>query len=533
LFRRVSLKPQISRTRPRVGVIGTGPGGLASALLLAASGVSVTMFERDASVGGRTRTLTTSQGYRFDLGPTFFLYPHVLSQIFAACGERLEDHVALVKLDPQYRLVFEGAGEIDATPDVDRLEAEIARIAPADARHVRRFMADNRAKLDRFKPVLEQSFCSRRDLVSPGLLSAVSYLRPFTSVDQDLRRFFADPRVRLAFSFQTKYLGMSPFRCPSLFTILSFLEYEHGVFHPMGGCGAVSDAMAAVAGRIGVDIRLSTPAERITYEGDRATGVEAGGRHHPFDAVVINGDFSRVVPGLVPERLRRRWPDAKVAKARLSCSTFMLYLGIEGGVGPLQHHTILLSRGYERNIREIDTGILPEEPSVYVQHAGATDPGMAPPGHTSLYVLVPVPNLRAGIDWAAEAPRYRRLVLDRLKLFGLDDLEPRIRYEKMMTPLDWRDDLAVHEGATFNLSHDLRQMLYFRPHNRFGHGLYLAGGGTHPGSGLPVIYEGARITAGLILEDLGLPDRLPHPFLSEQPAEDSPDLARAAYSPLP
>lgn len=487
---------------PRVAIVGAGPGGLAAALLLAAAGVSVTIFEKDGAVGGRTRTVTAPGGYRFDIGPTFFLYPRVLAEIFAACGERLEDHVQLKPLDPQYHLVFEGGGEIRATPDRDRLEAEIARLSPADARGVRRFFDENRSKLKAFRPVLERDFCHPGSIAAPAMLAALRHLRPHISVDGELRRYFSDPRVRLAFSFQTKYLGMSPFRCPSLFTILSFLEYEHGVFHPVGGCGAVSEAMAALARRMGVDVRLDTPVERLLYRGDRPVGVVAAGESFAADAVVVNGDFAHAVRRLVPEEHRRRWPDAKIDRARLSCSTFMLYLGIEGDVGPLEHHTILLSGAYERNIGEIGDGILSEEPSIYVQHAGRSDGGMAPPGHTSLYVLVPVPNLRAKIDWSAEAPRFRALILARLAALGLRDIESRIRYERMVTPTDWRDTYAINEGATFNLAHDLGQMLYFRPHNRLGRGLYLVGGGTHPGSGLPVIYEGARITTGLLLKDL-------------------------------
>jgi phytoene desaturase len=252
---------------------------------------------------------------------------------------------------------------------------------------------------------------------------------------------------------------------------------------------------------MGVDIRLNTPVDRILYDKGMAVGVEAGGERHAAGSVVVNGDFGHAMRRLVPEEMRPRWTDKKLDGAKLSCSTFMLYLGIEGDVGDLAHHTIFLARDYERNIREITGGILSEEPSIYVQHAGATDPTLAPEGHTSLYVLVPVPNLRSGIDWAREAPRYRKLALDRLKLLGIADIESRIRFERVVTPRGWQDEFSVFEGATFNLAHNLTQMLYFRPHNRFGRNVYLVGGGTHPGSGLPVIFEGARITTRLLLED--------------------------------
>lgn len=485
----------------RVAVVGAGPGGLAAALLLAKEGLPVTVFERASAVGGRTRTIHTEGGYTFDIGPTFFLYPRILADIFEACGERLEDHVELKRLDPQYHVIFEGGGRIRATPDLARLEEEVARLCPADARNIGRFLADNRKKLEAFRPVLEQAFSSPADLMTPAMRAALPSLRPFSTVDQDLRRYFSDPRVRLAFSFQTKYLGMSPFQCPSLFTILSFLEYEHGIFHPVGGCGAVSEAMAKVARKMGVDIRLDSPVDGILYADGAAVGLESAGERFAAGSVVVNGDFGHTVRRLIPEEMRPRWSDRKIAKTKLSCSTFMLYLGLEGGVGDLAHHTILLSREYERNIHQITNGILPTEPSLYVQNAGATDPTLAPAGHTSLYVLVPVPNLRCPLDWEREAPRFRQVALDRLKVLGLADVEQRIRYEKMVTPRGWENEFSVYDGATFNLAHNLTQMLYFRPNNRFGRNVYLVGGGTHPGSGLPVIFEGARITSRLVLED--------------------------------
>lgn len=493
-------------SRRQVVIAGAGPGGLAAAMLLAHAGADVVVLERKDRVGGRSATLHAG-GFRFDLGPTFFLYPQILAEIFAACGHRLEDEVELLPLDPMYHLLFEAGGEIRASADLARLMADIAKLSPHDAAAVPRFIDDNRAKFEAFRPVLQRSFTSWRDLVGPDLLRALPVLRPFRSVDGDLARYFADPRVRLAFSFQSKYLGMSPFKCPSLFTILSFMEYEHGVFHPRGGCGAVMEAMARIARRAGAEIRLDEPITEILFEGRKAVGVRTDRGEYRSDALVINADFAKTMTSLVPDRLRRRWSDRRLAKKRYSCSTFMMYLGIEGRFDHLAHHTIFLAEDYRNNVRAIERGDAPPEaPSLYVQNACVTDPEQAPPGHSTLYVLVPVGNLAGGIEWQREAARYRELVLRRLAKIGIDNLERRIRFERIITPADWAHDLQIYRGATFNLAHNIGQMLHNRPRNRFEDldQVYLVGGGTHPGSGLPVIFESARITSRLLAQDLGL-----------------------------
>ena len=500
--------------RKRIAIVGAGPGGLASAMLLAKAGFDVTVHERLDRLGGRSGAIeapapTVDGGgrYRFDMGPTFFLYPRVLADIFAACGRELEREVELIRLDPQYHLIFENGGEINASPDPARLAAEVAKLCPEDAAALPRFMADNRAKLAAFRPVLESAFNSPRALFTPAMIRSLPLLRPHRTVDRDLASYFSDPRVRLAFSFQSKYLGMSPFRCPSLFTILSFMEYEFGVFHPRGGCGAVMAAMAGVAEDLGARIRLDDPVEQILFEGRRAVGLRTARGEQRYDAVVVNADFAQAMSTLVPDRLRRRWSDRRLARKKYSCSTFMLYLGLEGRQDHVAHHTVYLSEDYRRNLAEIeDATAPPSDPSFYVQNACVTDPDLAPPGHSTLYMLLPVGhNVTGGIDWPAQQARFRRLALDRLARIGLPDVERRIRFEKMLTPRDWQDDMNIYRGATFNLAHTLGQMLHLRPRNRFEDldGVYLVGGGTHPGSGLPVIFEGARITSRLIAEDLG------------------------------
>jgi phytoene desaturase len=490
----------------QVLIIGAGPGGLASAILLAAAGVRVKILERLPLIGGRTSRLE-ADGFKFDLGPTFFLYPRVLEEIFAAAGTRLRDEVEMVRLDPQYRIQFGAGGKLDCTPDIAAMERQIAALSPADAPGFRRFLAENRTKLARMEPCLESPFLGWGDLLQMRLLKLLPMLRPHQSVDTYLKRFFQDDRVRLGFCFQSKYLGMSPFRCPSLFSILSFLEYEYGVFHPLGGCAAVTEAMARVATRLGVEICLNEPVEEILFSGRRAVGVRTvNNQIHRADAVVVNADFARAMQKMVPDHLRRRWTNRKLAKKKYSCSTFMMYLGVEGTFD-LPHHTIYIAEDYARNLDEIENRhVLSDDPSFYVQNACVTDPSLAPRGHSTLYVLAPVTHQHTNVDWSREKDRFRDRMFQQIKKAGYD-LDPgRIRYERIITPAGWDTRYEIYRGATFNLAHTLDQMLHLRPHNRFEDldGMYLVGGGTHPGSGLPVIFESARISTRLLLEDLGL-----------------------------
>lgn len=488
-------------------IAGAGPGGLAAALLLAKSGARVRVLEKQGQVGGRTSALNLD-GFRFDVGPTFFLYPQVLKSIYSAIGKDLFREVPMVRLVPQYHLVFGGGGEILARPDIQSMQREIARICPADAKNFPRFLEENRAKLQHFKPCLESPFQSWKDIVKLRMLKLLPYLRPWASLDSELNRYFSDPRVRLAFSFQSKYLGMSPFNCPSLFSILSFLEYEHGVFHPLGGCSTISEHMAELAVEMGVEISLDDPIEGIEFQGKKAVAVRSRSGVHRCDSLVINADFARAMEKLVPDQLRPAWSDKKLSQKKYSCSTFMMYLGIEGLYQDIHHHTIYMSRDYQGNLEDIEKRhTLSQDPSFYVQNAGVTDPTLAPPGMSTLYVLLPVTHMHKNVNWDVEKQRFRAIAMAQLEKIGLKDLESGIRVEKIFTPADWQNQMDIYRGATFNLSHNLGQMLNLRPRNRFEDldGVYLVGGGTHPGSGLPVIYESARITSRLLLQDLGLP----------------------------
>jgi len=475
-------------------------------MLLAAAGCRVRVIERAEHVGGRT-SYVEDREFRFDRGPTFFLFPEVLRSVFALCGRRLDDEVELTRLDPNYRLAFEDGPAIDASSNVERLRLEIAKLCPEDAANLDRYIADNREKFAAFRPVLESPFNSHLDLLKLPLRKVLKTARPWSSVDADLRRYFSDPRVRLALSFQSKYLGMSPFKCPSLFTILAFLEYEFGVYHPRGGCAAVSHAMHRVAAEMGVEFHLGAPVEALDFEGRQIRSVQTAFERFDCNALVINADFANAMRDLVPDHLRSRWTNQRISKAKMSCSTFMMYLGIKGRYDDLAHHTIFLSKDYERNLNDIERDFrIPDNPSVYVHNPSLIDPTLAPPGHSSMYVLAPVSHEHENIAWQSAAPAFRQRILRQLAKIGAGDIEHRIVTERIFTPANWAADMNLYKGATFSLAHSLDQMLSLRPHNRFEDldSVYLVGGGTHPGSGLPVIYQSAKITSRLLAEDFGL-----------------------------
>ena len=268
---------------------------------------------------------------------------------------------------------------------------------------------------------------------------------------------------------------------------------------------------------MGVEVLTEEPVEEILIDSGKgpgargkAVGVRTSKRRLHADAVVVNADFAEAMRKLIPNQHRRKWSDKKIASKEYSCSTFMMYLGIDGRYDDVAHHTIYLAENYRQNLCDIEEGHeLSKNPSFYVQNASVTDSTLAPKGQSTLYVLLPVTHESSKVNWAKETAGFRELAIAQMKRIGIDDVERRIRTERVITPAGWRDEFGLFKGATFSMKHSLDQMLHLRPHNRFEDvdGIYLTGGGTHPGSGLPVIFQSARISSKLLLEDLDIEPR--------------------------
>jgi phytoene desaturase len=479
----------------RAVVIGAGLGGLATALRLQGLGADVTVVEQRPRPGGRAYQLRDA-GYTWDTGPSLLTMPWVLEETFAAGGLDLHSEVTLRRLDPLYRIHWAGEEEhFDFADDPARLRAEVAKFSARDAAQVEPFLAalapiyrDGILAAGR-KPFLSAAEFAR---LVPSMVK-LDALRPLHSF---VSRFFTHPRVREAFSFHSLFIGGDPHRVPAIYGALVHLQVAEGGWYADGGVYSVVEAMARP-----LDVRCGEPAEAIEL---------AGGERIPADVVVSNADVLRT------HELVGRRPPRRRLRETMSC--FLLYLGTDRPFEKLLHHTLLVGAGYKQFIRAVTRGAeLPETFSTYVHAPSRTEPGMAAHGGDSLAILLPVPNLRAGLDWDREGDRLRDALVEDLETtFGLSGLDAAVRVEHRMTPMDFARDLGAVWGNAFAVEPTLHQSAYFRHHNRDRRldGLYFVGGGTHPGAGVPGVLLGAEVTTGLVAADRGLAPRAPRPVVA-------------------
>ena len=498
-------------TGKKVIIIGAGPGGLTCAMILAHRGFSVTVYEKEDRVGGRNAPLKLGP-YTFDTGPTFLMMKFILEEMFTEAGKDLVNYLKLHKIEPMYHLDY---GDIQLYPSTDVVKTtdEVKRLFPGNEGGVAEFYKKEKHRFNLLFPCLQKDYVHFRTFFHPDFIRAIPILGVGESLFQNLGHYFQDDRLKMSFSFQSKYLGMSPWECPAAFTLIPYVERKYGIYHVTGGLNAISAAMAEVARENGVEIHLGSAVKEIITEEGRAKGVIlASGKTDYADNVVINADFGYAMTHLFRPGLLKKYKPENVARKKYSCSTFMIYLGVDKKYD-MPHHNIFFSKDYEGNVKDIfNNNKISDEPSFYLQNASVTDPTLAPDGKSTIYILVPMPNNISGIDWEKEKKAFRDKMLDLVVTrTPMKDLREHIEMERIKTPLDWEHDHNIYFGATFNLAHNLMQMLYFRPRNEFEElrNCYLVGGGTHPGSGLPTIYESGRITANLLSDKYGVPHNKP------------------------
>lgn len=491
------------KKNPTIGILGAGPGGLATAMLLSKRGFNVKIFEKNSIPGGRTSEIKLNN-FRFDVGPTFFMMKYILDEIFEQSGFKSEEYLDFLKLSPMYKLIMPDNNSIFVYDEYKKMKAELKKVFPKEKNGLDLFLKKEKKRFESLMPILQNNNNNIFDVFNWQFLKSIPHFSIGQSIFDIMGNYFKNDLAKLSFTFQSKYLGMSPWQCPGAFGLVPYVEHAQGVYHIKGGLSEISRQMAKLAQHNNCEINYNCEIKEIVFENKKSIGVKTTNNEFiKLDDIIINADFGYAASKLFPKNFLKKYSPKKLSKKKLSCSIFMLYLGLKKQYH-LNHNTIIFAKEYKKNVIDIFEGKLPDNDiSFYVRDTSTTDPDLAPTGKTPLYVLVPVPNNTTNIDWQKEKSNFRQITLDALKnRLDLKDIEEQIEIEKIITPTEWENDYNVYKGAVFNLGHQLRQMLWFRPHNHFeeAENIFLTGGGTHPGSGLPTIFESGRIAARLICQ---------------------------------
>ncbi len=487
--------PFTADPRPHAAVIGSGLGGLAAAIRLGARGYRVTVFEKLEQPGGRAGVFR-QDGFTFDAGPTIVTAPFVLEELWSQAGAKFSDDVDLKPLDPFYDLRFADGTVMSCWRDHEKAREEVRRISPSDLAGYDAFMAESeRIYRIGFEQLGHVPFGSPLDMlkIAPGLLK----LGAWRTVHQHVAARVKNPKIRMALSFHPLFIGGNPFKVTAIYSMISYLERQFGVHWAMGGTGAIVRAMVKLIERQGGSIALNSGVDEITCEANRATGVKLlNGQEVKASIVVSNAETAHTYMRLLRNAPRKRWPDAKLKRARYSMSLFVWYFGTNRQYPDVRHHTIMMGPRYKELLHDIFARKhLAEDFSLYLHRPTASDPALAPPGCESFYVLSPVPHQDSGIDWTKRMARYRDAIAAHLERTVLPGFRQHIVTEKIITPIDFEQRLSSYKGAAFGLEPVLLQSAWFRPNNKsedIGN-LFLVGAGTHPGAGIPGVISSARI----------------------------------------
>lgn len=481
-------------------VIGAGFGGIAAALRLRAKGYEVTLIDRCSNLGGRAQVFERD-GYRHDAGPTVITAPFLFEELFELFGERLSDHVKLVPVKPWYRFHYDDGSHFDYGGTLEETLTEIARIDPQDCAGYLALLAQSKRIFDvGFTELSAQPF--HRFMTMVRQIPKLLRLRNYETVWGMVSRHLSNPKLQQAFSIQPLLVGGNPFDTTSIYVLIHYLEREYGVHFAMGGTGAITRALGDLMERHGIKIELDTTIEKIDVQGGTAKGVTlADGSVRTADVIVSNADAAHLYRHMIQPSDQAASTRMKLAAAHYSMGLFVLYFGTTRTYPEVAHHTIWMGPRYRELLEDIFyRQVLADDFSLYLHRPTATDPSFAPPGCDSFYVLCPVPNLQAKIDWEIEGPRLRDRIVTALDRTILPGLAESITADFYKTPEDFRGDyLSVH-GAGFSVAPVFRQSAWFRFHNRAEgiKNLYLTGAGTHPGAGMPGVLCSAKVVDALI-----------------------------------
>jgi phytoene desaturase len=489
--------------RPTATVVGAGIGGLATAVRLAHAGWDVTVLEQHHQPGGRAGRWE-SEGFTFDTGPSLVMMTEYWQKLFSDVGRRLEDYVTLVQIDPCYRIHFPDGSSHDRSSVINRLIEECELLEPGCGPRLLAYLARTSVMYRDGLRFIGRNLHRPTAMMDPASLGILTG-GALGDLQKLVGKYFKDERMQQSLSFQTLYLGLSPYESMAIYSLLPYVEIAGGIFYPMGGMFQLALALERLATELGVTFRYGAKVERFeTSSGAVRAARLADGSRVAADVVVSNADL----PYAYADLLQSPYPG--IDRKRFSCSVVLMYIGTNRTWPHLQHHNFVVGRDMKAGCDDLfRRHRMPEDPPFYVVATSRTDPTQAPPGGESLFVLVLAPSQPedrgAWVDWSVEGPRVEQQTLDRMeRTLGMTGIRRHIVTRRLVTPEDFRLQYGNTRGEAFGLSHNFMQIGYFRPHNRHAtlKNLYFVGQSTHPGCGLPMVLISAECVTDRIREEV-------------------------------
>ena len=486
-------------------IIGAGIGGLATALRLRHQGFEVNVFEKQPRPGGRIYVIE-EDGFRVDTGPTILVMKDTFEELYNSIGLDLHERLSLVQLDPNYRIYYHDQSSIDLYGNMAQLAAEVEKVEPGATEKLFQFLGANAAKYELGMPFVERNYDRITDLANPVAGWRLLKTKAYQPLYGQVSKYFQSDKLRKAFSFHSMFLGLSPFDSLAMYSLITYADLALGMWYPRGGIYSIVEDMEAIANERGIGLHMDAPVKQILVESGKARGVMLeSGEIIQSDLIISNADLPYTYQTLIDWSHRNKYSDRRLKKLDYACSGYLLYLGVDKVYPHLQHQGLYFSEDYRANLESIFKGkSLPEEPSFHFNVPTQTDKSLAPDGHSVFYVLAPMPNLAAGIDWHQAAPEIREKLLLQLENIVDSDIRTHIVWERQFTPVDFKQNLNAVYGTAFgSLSHGFFQSSYFRPHNKSDdiEGLYFVGQGTYPGIGMPMVIISSRLVVERILKE--------------------------------
>lgn len=497
----------IVMSKKHIAIIGAGTAGLASAIRLQTLGYQVTLFEKNPRVGGRMYRFEKN-GFQFDVGPTIVMMPEIFKEVFSFSGVNPDDYISMKLLDPLYQLHYQDGSTFTVSSNLTKLIPALEAVSVEDTKGYLAYLSDvyGRYAVAR-QGFIDRSFHSIKDILSLKNIRDTLKLRTLNSAYSSIARFVKNEKLRQALSFQTLYIGVSPFVGPSIYTIIPMIELLYGIWYIDGGMYAMAKAMERRFLELGGTIHLNTTVNELMINQKTATGVRVGETVYPYDAILCNADFPYAVSNLIKEPKKRgKYTDKKLKKMEYSSSSFIIYLGLNKKY-PTTVHQIRYSKDFKKNINDLFAPEIPDDPSFYIYSPTQIDATLAPEGKEIIYILVPIPNMEdPRFTWDEPmCQQFMNTMLTRIaKIKGFEDIEQHIDVKEYYSPKTFKDTFNLHQAATFGFKPTLLQSNFFRPQAKALKikGLYFAGTSNHPGAGIPIVMQSAKIAVTSITKDI-------------------------------